>query len=100
MAGETPLQCITRELKEETGLSCDRFTEVAQAIGEIGHSLFHCYICTVDCDKLSVQLQKGETVDFCWMSKDEFIRFLHSDNVIPTQKARYLSYFRQIGYIK
>ena len=100
LAGETPPECIRRELLEETGLSCDDFTEVAAPIRDCEQAIFRTYVCTVDCDKNAITLQEGETVGYVWLSEAEFIDFVNSDDIIPTQKERFLPYYQQQGYLK
>ena len=45
-----------------------------------------------DCDKTSVKLQEGETVGYQWLKEEEFLRFLDSSEVIPSQKERLIEY--------
>ena len=98
--GETPLAAAKRELFEETGIKCDDFYEVAFNIIDRGHAFFHSFLCEVDCDKSSVSLLEGETEDYKWVSEQEFIDFINSEDVIDTQKGRYYVYFQSMGYIK
>ena len=99
LMGETPEQCICRELREETGLLCTEFTPVALNRYEDGQSLFYSYVCEVNCDKESVVLQTGETEAYKWMDKEEFKKLLASDRIVPTQKQRYTEYYRKLGYL-
>lgn len=99
LKGENKLQCIKRELLEETGIACDKFEEIACNTFDNGQSLFHSFICTVSCDKQSVTLQKGETVSFKWVSENKFAEFINSGNIIPTPKRRYAAWFKSKGYI-
>ena len=94
LKGESPLECIKRELFEETGIKSDKFTEMNRSIGE--HNLYHSYLTTVDCSKNNIVLQKGETIGYRWVSESEFFKFLKSDLIIKTQKERYLSFLKQL----
>lgn len=98
LQGEDALTCIQRELSEETGLFCDAFREIGRTVDEHGHTIYIAYVCTVDCGKNAVRLQEGETESFVWMSETEFISFLHSDRVIARQIARFLPYYREMGW--
>lgn len=98
LKGEDPLLCAKREMYEETGITA----EVLEPIGVyVSHdTIYHNYICTVDCDKNSVKLQAGETVGFKWVTEQEFTEFVNSDRMIANQKIRYMPYLKQCGYIK
>lgn len=96
---ETPEQCISRELREETGLTCTEFIPIAFHRYEDGQSLFYSYVCQVNCDKDSVVLQEGETEKYQWMNEDEFKELLSSGQLVPTQKRRYTEYYRKLGFL-
>ena len=96
--GESPIEAAKRELYEETGIKSETLTEM-------GYLLYHKMLCyqyvsVNDCDKTAITLQEGETVDYRWVSEEEFIRFINSGNMIPTQRERYDTYLKQMGYIK
>ena len=95
--GEIPLEAAKRELREETGIR-------ASELEPIDHMLYrrmlnYQYLCVTDCDKDSVTLQEGETVGYKWVSEAEFIAFIHSGEMIPTQRERYDEYFKKLGYV-
>lgn len=98
LKGEDPLMCAKREMLEETGITA----EVLEPIGVyVSHdTICHNYICIVSCDKNSVRLQIGETVDFKWVTEKEFADFVNSDKMIPVQKIRYMSYLIKQGYVE
>ena len=98
--GEDKYECIKRELKEETGLCCDEFTEIGHYVNDENHSIFYSFVCTVDCDKDAVQLQEGETEGYVWMSEKEFIDFVNSGEMISYQYIRHIDYFKKLGYIE
>ena len=62
--------------------------------------LFHSFLCTTDCDKNNIKLQKGETISFKWISENEFIEFVNSDKMIDTQKRRYTNWLKEKGYLR
>lgn len=99
LCGEDKWQCVARELFEETGISGHRFEEVACNREEEKQGFFYAFVCTVDCDKASVRLQEGETEGYRWMSEPEFLEFLHSGRMIPSNRRRYDAYFKKMGYI-
>ena len=66
LSGESPLECATRELKEETGIISYNLKEIGRAINEDRHSLYVVYLCITNCDKDSIVLQKHETINYKW----------------------------------
>ena len=100
LQGEDKWQCVKRELLEETGLYCQEFEEIGCTLEDRRHAFFYVFLGTVDCDKSSVKLQEGETEGYLWMSEEEFIEFVNSDRIIPSNRRRYDAYFQKMGYIK
>ena len=100
LLGEDPLDCIRRELREETGIEWDDFEEVNVTVREIYSTIFHSYLCTVDWPKDQITLQEGETEDYQWLSEEEFIELLNSGRMIPGQPERMEGWFRKMGYLK
>lgn len=93
LVNETPLDCVKRELKEETGIDCDKFTLVNIETNKERHGLYYSYVCIVSCPRDSIVLQKGETVDYKWVDLEEFKEFLKSDLVVKTQSNRFQKYY-------
>ena len=100
LLGESPLDCIRRELREETGIECDDFEEVNVTVREFYSTIFHSYLCTVDWPKDAITMQEGETEGYEWLSEEEFIGLLNSDQMIPGQPERMESWFRKMGYLR
>ena len=98
LLGESPLDCIRRELREETGIEWDDFQLVARTVREKDSALFCSFVCTVDWPKDRITLQAGETEDFRWVSEAEFIELLGSGKMIPEQMERMGDYYRKLGY--
>lgn len=73
LAGETPLECAERELREETGIIASKLTEVGCLIDHKQHSIYVEYLCITDCKKNNVSLQEDETIAFKWVSRDELV---------------------------
>lgn len=97
MKGETPFEGAIRELREETGIITDTLTPIASM--PYHQMLCHQYLCVTDCAKDSVTLQEGETVGYTWVNEKEFIDFINSGNMIPTQRERFDPYFKKLGYV-
>ena len=100
LLGESPNDCIRRELREETGIEWDDFEEVNVTVREFYSTIFHSYLCTVDWPKDAITMQEGETESYEWLSEEEFIRLLNSNRMIPGQPERMESWFRKMGYLR
>jgi len=98
LQGEDRLACIRRELLEETGLSCESFRYVGTDVDEWESSIYHTYVCQVDCEKTAVTLQEGETEDYRWLTPEEFGALLRSPRMIARQTKRFLPYYREQGW--
>ena len=73
LKGETPFEGAVRELFEETGISSSDLTKVRREVSPAKHSVYFGYYHVTDCDKQSIKLQEGETSDFRWITKEEFL---------------------------
>ena len=95
--GEDAYTAAKRELYEETGITAENL----EPLGNMPYMrmLCHQYLCVTDCDKSAITLQEGETVGYEWVSEAEFIAFINSGDMIPTQRERYDAYFKKLGYI-
>ena len=100
LMGDSPLDCIKRELREETGIEWDEFEEVNRTVRECYATIFHSYVCTVDWPKDKITLQEGETEGYQWLSEEQFIELLNSGRMIPGQPERMEHWFRKMGYLK
>lgn len=98
LKGEDALQCARRELLEETGIAGGIFTEIGQCISH--DTIYVNLLCVTDCKKDSIRLQEGETVSYQWLSEAEFVAFVNSEAMIPSQFRRYAPYLKQMGYLK
>ncbi|MBQ7344406.1 MAG: NUDIX domain-containing protein [Clostridia bacterium] len=96
--GEDPLTAALRELREETGIEAEALEPIANMLYR--QMICYQYLCVTDRDKDSITLQEGETIGYKWVSESEFIEFISSGDMIPTQKERYTEYFKKLGYIK
>ena len=89
LKGETPLQAAFRELKEETGVETKELTEINREVMDSTHSVYVEYLCVTDCDKDSITLQEGETVDYKWVPADEIIN-MSKEEMISRRAQAYL----------
>ncbi len=98
LTGEDKFACAKRELFEETGISSDNFIEIDKRMTH--DAILYYFVTITDCDKSSIVLQSGETSSYKWISEEEFIEFVNSDQMIDGQKKRCYQYFVEKGYIK
>ncbi len=96
LKGEDKTACAYRELFEETGIRAHKLTEIGRYVSN--DTIYFSFLTVTDWEKSKITLQTGETVSFKWITEDEFIRFLHSGDMIPEQKERYKAFFRDMGY--
>lgn len=95
LKGESPVCAALRELKEETGINATELTQINKTYGDT--AIFYSYLCVTDYDKSSVKLQEGETISYRWVSKDEFLKFMDTQESIPPQKERLLPYLKSVN---
>ncbi len=87
LQGESPLQGALRELGEETGIEADSLEPLDQTLGQ---TCIHCrFLCVTACDKNSVKLQEGETVNFRWASAEEILA-LSEEELISWPMRKYI----------
>ena len=89
LKGESPLECATRELFEETGVKSSNLKEIGRVIFPKTHSAMVCFYCLTDCDKDSIVLQEGETVDYRWINRDELFR-LKEDELVTDRILNFM----------
>lgn len=87
--GETPLQCAKRELLEETGINADDLQELGVVVHDEHHSIYFEYLCVTNCEKSSIRLQEGETINYKWVSESEIMR-MSSDEFATTRIQQYI----------
>lgn len=86
LKGETFEQGARRELQEETGIRADNLRENYHVVTH--DSIYQGYVCITDVAKNSVTLQEGETIEYQWISKEEFLRIFDSDTFVNSLRGR------------
>lgn len=71
--GETSLECAIRELKEETGIETTNLIELDKVVHKENQSLYVLFLYVTDCKKDVVALQKGETIAYKWVTREEIL---------------------------
>ena len=95
--GEDKESCARRELFEETGISSDALLEIGRYTSH--DTIYYNFLCVTDRDKSSITLQEGETISYKWISENDFIAFVNSDEMIDVQRTRYQDFLVKMGYI-
>ncbi len=86
LQGETSEQSAHRELEEETGITCGRWSYMGRYRED--NTLYDGYLCVTDWPKDQVRLQEGENVDFRWLNREAFVAFFDSDDCIERFRRR------------
>jgi 8-oxo-dGTP pyrophosphatase MutT (NUDIX family) len=87
LQGESPLDCAIRELAEETGILATEIEEIGRMVHNAHHSLYVEYLCITDCQKDSVHLQEGETVNYRWIDKNSLLK-MREDELASTRTIK------------
>ena len=89
LAGETPLACAIRELREETGIVSADLTQVGTVVSEETRAIYVEYLCVTDWDKNAVTLQEAETVAFRWVGREELLA-MKRDELVTERMQRFI----------
>lgn len=95
LVGETPLQCAVRELREETGILSTDLVEVGREVSNRTHSVYVEFLCITDWKKDKISLQKGETVDYKWVSRKELLA-MNKDELVTERMQKYIDELKQV----
>lgn len=92
-AGETSLQAIARELREETGIHADETEfELLTSACVASRSYFSdIYFLQKDVSLSAIVLQEGETCAAKWVNRAEFETMLAAGEIAPPDVERYRS---------
>ena len=87
LKGECFIDGAKRELLEETGITADDSLESLYYIVS-DTTIYHGYLCITDISKDKIKLQKGETIDFCWVNRQEFREVFYSSQFVDGLRER------------
>lgn len=96
LKGESALEGAIRELKEETGIESTNLFLISKSVNSLTQGLYYIYLCETDCNKDSIILQEGETINFRWMRQDAFMQFVETDKYVKANKERMQAYLNQL----
>ena len=96
LAGETPEEAARREMLEETGLAAGELELISTTRKPQSRSVIYAYLAVVNCEKDSVRLQEGETVDYRWVEPGTFFRMIMEEPVLKIQYPRYKPYLETL----
>jgi 8-oxo-dGTP pyrophosphatase MutT (NUDIX family) len=94
LIGEGPYDAAIRELKEETGVEAQELEQIYKCKSK--DTIYYGYLCKTNCDKNSIKLEKGETISYLWLRKEEFLEFIESDHYMQSHKDRMRDYLEMI----
>ena len=89
LAGETPIECAKRELREETGIVASELTEVGRVVSSETHSIYFEFLCITDRKKDAITLLDGETMDYKWVSQYELVN-MKRDQLVTERMQKYI----------
>lgn len=94
LKGETPEQGAIRELKEETGIKIkdSDLNFVYSYIYKDFPSIFKCYVTFINKEKTKIILQEGETIDYRYITYNEFKQFMKTDNFVAPITERFCAH--------
>ncbi len=89
LVGETPIQCAIRELGEETGIISTDLVEVGREVSDKSQSIYVEFFCVTDWNKDEISLQKGETVEYKWVSREELLS-MNKEELVTKRIQKYI----------
>ncbi|MGL4773560.1 MAG: NUDIX hydrolase [Clostridium sp.] len=92
LKGESFLEAAKRELLEETGILSDNLNLIYTSTNKEFNAFYKVFSCTCNIDKNSIVLQKGETIDFKWLSSKDFIDFIRTDYFANPSKEELINH--------
>lgn len=91
LKGETPEQGAVRELEEETGIevTVSDLNFVYSYVYKDFPLIYKCYAVFINKEKIKIQLQEGETIDYRYIPYNEFKKFIQTDKYIGPTRERF-----------
>lgn len=94
LKGETPKQGAIRELREETGIEVtdSDLNFVYSYIYKNVPSIYKCFVVFINKEKIKIQLQEGETIDYRYLPYNEFKKFIITDDYVDWIRERFCAH--------
>lgn len=94
LKGETPKQGAIRELREETGIEVtdSDLNFVYSYIYKNVTSIYKCFVVFINKEKIKIQLQEGETIDYRYLPYNEFKKFIITDDYVDWIRERFCAH--------
>ena len=91
---ETPEQGAIRELREETGIEVadSDLNFVYSYIYKNVPSIYKCFVVFINEEKTKIQLEEGETIDYCYLPYNEFKEFVRTDDYVDWVRERFYAH--------
>ena len=91
--GEDEEDCARRELKEETSIDAKSIKFLYRIHNNtkdrLGYMvLYYVYLAKTDIDEDSLKLQDGETIEYMWLNKTDFINIFKSNDFVKSKSIR------------
>ena len=83
---------------EETGIKADNLELIYKVKKPYKGTFYKVHICKCNIKKDSIILQEGETIDYKWVTKDEFIKTIELDNFITPDKDKLSNFIKTLYY--
>ena len=93
LKGENFFEAAKRELLEETGIISENFKLIDSIINTETNTFYKVFLCICNIEKDYILVQKGETINFKWLSSNELIDFIDSEYFVtpsPKNLAEYV----------
>lgn len=94
LAGENKISAAIREVKEETNLDISEVNPTYYHIYEDRGVINQGYLAVTSSPKDSIKYKSDETINHKWLTFDELIKFMQTDEYNENHRSRLLPYLK------